>query len=113
MANTEKKITTAEIKARAKEEVFSQIRSILEGMNMEMVGSTAYIPRMVEGQEIWVEVKLTAKNNTATKRGDAFDPFVAREAYEEDQRVKAENRSRKAKEKAEAKAAKEAAKSAQ
>lgn len=96
----EKKMTMAEIKATAKAEVFAEIAPILEQLNVEMVGPVAYIPRTVGGQELWVEVKLTTKQYTDTSRSKAFDPFVAREAYEADQEAKRKEAEIKAKNKA-------------
>ena len=74
---TEKKMTAAEIKATAKENVLNVLRDVLESNGAEMVGNTAYIPQTVGEQEVWVEVKLTTKQYTDTKVSKAFDPFVA------------------------------------
>lgn len=61
---------------------------------------TSYVPVTVGEQEVWVEVKLTTKQFTDTKVSPAFDPFVAREEYEEDMRIKEEIRKAKEIEKA-------------
>ena len=93
---TEKKMTAAEIKATAKENVLNVLRDVLESNGAEMVGNTAYIPQTVGEQEVWVEVK----QYTDTKVSKAFDPFVAREEYEEEQKIKRDEAEAKAKAKA-------------
>lgn len=97
---TEKKMTAAEIKATAKENVLNVLRDVLESNGAEMVGNTAYLPQTVGEQEVWVEVKLTTKQYTDTKVSKAFDPFVAREEYETEQAIKAAEAEAKAKAKA-------------
>ena len=103
------KMTMAQMKEIAKAQVLEKLASTYEGMNVEMVGNVAYVPLTVEGQEMWVEIKLTTKQWTNTKVSDAFDPFVAREQYEEEMKIKAEEKAIKEKEK-EAKIARSKAK---
>ena len=97
---TEKKMTAAEIKATAKAEVLAELSAKLDELGAEMVGNVAYIPQTVGEQEVWVEVKLTTKQYTDTKVSKAFDPFVAREEYEEEQKIKRDEAEAKAKAKA-------------
>ena len=97
---TEKKMTAAEIKATAKAEVLAELSAKLDELGAEMVGNVAYIPQTVGEQEVWVEVKLTTKQYTDTKVSKAFDPFVAREEYEEEQKIKRDEAEAKAKVKA-------------
>ena len=85
---TEKKMTMAQIKAAAKEKVFNALAQKYEELSGEVIGSNAYIPVTIGDQELWVEVKLTSKQYTDTKVSKAFDPFVAREAYEADLTIK-------------------------
>jgi hypothetical protein len=105
------KMTSAQIKETAKSTVLAKFTALYDSLSAEMVGNIAYIPVTVGGQEVWVEVKLTTKQWTDTKVSDAFDPFTAREEYEEEQRIKAEEKAIKEKEKA-AKVARSAAKRA-
>lgn len=100
---TEKKMTMAQIKAISKENVLSAIRGILDEMGAEWVGNTPYIPQTVGDQEVWVEVKTTTKQFTNTKRGEAFDPFIARQAYEFDQKGKEEEAEKRKREREEKK----------
>jgi hypothetical protein len=104
-------MTSAQIKESAKSTVLAKFTALYDSLSAEMVGNIAYIPVTVGGQEVWVEVKLTTKQWTDTKVSDAFDPFTAREEYEEEQRIKAEEKAIKEKEKA-AKVARSAAKRA-
>lgn len=105
------KMTAAQIKENAKLNVLNALKEFYESMGAEMVGNVAYIPQTVDGIEVWVEIKLTTKQWTNTKVADAFDPFVAREAYEAEQKIKEEEKAIKAKEK-EAKIARSNAKRA-
>ena len=105
------KMTMAQMKETAKAIVLEKLEKVYEDLGVEMVGNVAYVPLTVEGQEMWVEVKLTTKQWTSTKVSEAFDPFVARQEYEEEQRMKAEEKAIKAKEK-EAKIARSNAKRA-
>lgn len=93
------KMTAAQVKEIAKANVLESLKENYEALGAEMVGNVAYIPQTVDGIEVWVEIKLTTKQWTNTKVADAFDPFVAREVYEEDQRIKEEEKAIKAKEK--------------
>ena len=93
------KMTTAQIKETAKNIVLEKLVPTYESLNVEMVGNVAYVPLTVEGVELWVEVKLTTKQWTSTKVSEAFDPFVAREDYEAEKRMKDEEKAIKAKEK--------------
>ena len=103
------KMTSAQVKENGKVQVLDKLTPVLEEMGAEMVGKTAYVPLTVDGIEIWVEVKLTTKQWTDTKVSEAFDPFVAREEYEAEMQIKAEEKAVKAREK-EAKIARSAEK---
>ena len=93
------KMTTAQIKEVAKENVLVNLKELYENMGAEMVGKIAYVPQTVDGVEVWVEIKLTTKQWTNTKVSDAFDPFIAREEFETEQKMKEEEKAIKAKEK--------------
>ena len=105
------KMTMAQMKETAKTIVLEKLERVYEDLGVEMVGNVAYVPLTVEGQEMWVEVKLTTKQWTNTKVSEAFDPFLARQEYEDEQKMKAEEKAIKAKEK-EAKIARDNAKRA-
>ena len=105
------KMTTAQIKEVAKAKVLEALSPSYENLSAEMVGNVAYVPLTIEGIELWVEVKLTTKQWTNTKVSEAFDPFLARQEYEDEQKMKAEEKAIKAKEK-EAKIARDNAKRA-
>lgn len=99
------KITMAQKKAMAKANVLKGLTDALATFEPEYVGSTPYVRQEIDGTEIWIEVKLTAKNNTDVHKKDgtvvlAFDPFVAREDYEAEQAIKAEKTAEKEKAKA-------------
>ena len=93
------KMTMAQMKETAKAIVLEKLEKVYEDLGVEMVGNVAYAPITVEGQEMWVEVKLTTKQWTSTKVSDAFDPFVAREEYEAEKKMKEKEKAIKAKEK--------------
>lgn len=93
------KMTMAQVKENAKLGVLENLKATYEAMGAEMVGNVAYIPQTVDGIEVWVEVKLTTKQWTDTKVSNAFDPFEAREAYEAEMKMKAEEKEIKEKEK--------------
>ena len=97
---TEKRMTAAEIKATANVNVLGALSDKLEELGAEMVGNVAYVPQTIGEQEVWVEVKLTTKQYTDTKVSKAFDPFVARAEYEEEQEIKRIEAEAKAKAKA-------------
>lgn len=94
---TEKKMTAAEIKEISKANVLDALRETLEKLNVEMVGNIAYIPQTIGDTELWVEVKLTAKQYIDTTKSPAFDPFVARQAYEEEMEIKRKEKEEKEK----------------
>ena len=101
------KMTAAMMKETAKRNVLALLADALEANGAERYGSDfeVAIPTEVNGQEIWVGVVLTAKQYTATK---VSDPFELRAEYDEEQRIKAEEKAEKDKAKAEAKARREA-----
>lgn len=104
------KMTAAMMKETAKRNVLALLAETLEANGAERYGSDfeVAIPTEVNGQEIWVGVVLTAKQYTATKVSDPFDPFALRAEYDEEQRIKAAEKAEKDKAKAEAKARREA-----
>ena len=105
MSATEKKMTTPVIKATAKADVFESIKPALDEMNAEYVGNVAYIPMTYGDVEVWVEVKLTAKNwyDSKSSTGNTikgFDVFEKQREYEAEMEVKRIEAEAKAKAKA-------------
>lgn len=88
--NYEKKPTAAVIKAAAKKLVFDALQAgtPLNDLQAEFVGAVPYIPVSINEQEVWVEIKLTTKQWTDSKRAKAFDPFEAQAEFEETRAAK-------------------------
>lgn len=99
------KMTMAMVKETAKRNVLGMLEEILENCNAERYGSpfNVAIPTTVDGKEIWVKVDITCAQYIDTKVSKAFDPFVKRQEYDEEQSIKAQEREAKARAKAEAK----------
>jgi hypothetical protein len=99
MAN---KTTAAQIKEMAKRNVLDTLADAFENVGAERYGSDfeMAIPTIVEGQELWVGIVLTAKQYTKTKVSDPFDPFVLREEYDAEQNIKAKQKAENAAKKA-------------
>lgn len=75
-------MTQAQMKENAKAQVKEMLDEALATANAETVGGFEFaIPTEVNGQEIWVEVKLTAKNWYDTKTTKAYDPFEKSNEY--------------------------------
>lgn len=98
----------SEILETAKNNVFDSIIETLNGLNCERYGSKFQmaVPTVVDGIEVWVKVDLTAANYADTKVSKAFDPFVKRAEYDEEQALKAKEAEAKAKAREEKKARK-------
>lgn len=86
-----KKMTQAEIRKIAKERALTEIQF---SKNFENAGQDAFaVPIMVDDTEVWVEVKITAKNWYDTARSKAYDPFLEEEQWQmtlSDRNAKAE-----------------------
>lgn len=72
------------MKETAKAIVMKPLSTVFEGLGATMVGNTAYIPTDVQGQRIFVEVKVTAKNWYDTKTSLACDPEEILREYNEE-----------------------------
>jgi len=91
-----------EIKESAKATVLAMLESTLENSGAERYG-TPYnqaIPVTIDGQEIWVKVDITCAQYIDTKVSKAFDPFVKRQEFDEEQEIKRKEKEAKAKAKA-------------
>ena len=61
-------------------------------------GSWAIL-QTVDGQEVWTEITVKSKAWEPTKRSEAFDPYVAMEAWKTDKALKAKEKAEKEAEK--------------
>lgn len=94
------KITDAQMKENAKMEAFGRLTEILEKMGAEQVSSFTFaVPTVQEGQEVWVEIDLTAKQWKPTKVTSAYDPFEKARIWKEEQETKASEKAQKLAEK--------------
>lgn len=98
-------MTTAQKNAQVKSNIIEALLSNLPEGSIQVGSAEFAIPTTVEGELRYAEIKVTAKNNKATKVSPAYDPQVKRE----DWLAEMGERERKAQEKAEAKAKKIAA----
>ena len=98
---TENKMTAMAMKAAARKLVLDELQKgvSLNDLNAEFVGAVPYIPTCINGQEIWVEIKLTSKQFTDTERTPAFDVFEAQEAFRIETEQKEKEKERKKAEK--------------
>ncbi len=78
------KITASAAKEIAKRSILAHMEDLLRMIGAERYGSDfeLAVPTVVEGQEIWVKVDLTAAQWKDTKVSPLFDPFVKREEYD-------------------------------
>ena len=93
-------MTTAAKNAAIKANVIENLLSNLPEGSVQVGDAEFAIPTMVDGELRYAEIKVTAKNNKATKVSPAYDPQAKRAEWI----VMLAERDLKAKEKAEAKA---------
>lgn len=75
-------LTAEQMRAEAKALAWQKLEAALATANAELVEPfTSAISVTVNGQEIWVEVKLTAKQWKPSKVSPAYDPFEKAEEY--------------------------------
>ncbi len=99
-----------EMKATARQMTIAAIMpSLEENEAVKFADGSFAILQIVEGQEVWTEVTVKSKAWKDTKVSKAFDPYEAAQAWEEEKKIKADNKAVKEKEKA-AKIAKDKAK---
>ena len=90
-----------------KEALRLALEQIQYGENFENAGQNAKAVAVeVNGQEIWVENKLTVKQWTKTQKADPYDPFV-KEAEWQDELHRREVNAEEARRKKEKKIAKQ------
>lgn len=90
-----------EMKATARQMTIAAIMpSLMENDAVKFADGSFAILQIVDGQEIWTEVTVKSKAWKDTKVSKAFDPYEAAQEWEEDRRIKADNKAAKEKEKA-------------
>lgn len=101
MAN--EKMTQAQKLETAKNNVIGMFAEMLETANAERVGDYTYaVPTEVNGNEVWVEVDLTAKTTMTTEEGKVpYDPFEKSAVWEAEKEIKKAAAEERAKKKAE------------
>lgn len=95
-------MTTAQKNAKVKSNIIETLLSNLPEGSIQVGSAEFAIPTTVEGELRYAELKVTAKNNKATKVSPAYDP----QAKREDWLAELGERERKAQERDERKAKK-------
>ena len=99
-----------EIKSTARQMTIAALMPVLQENEAVKFGDASFaILQTVDGQEVWTEVSIKSKAYKPTKVSPAFDPYEVAAAWEEEKRIKADNKAAKDAEKA-AKVAKAKAK---
>ena len=98
-------MTTAQKNAKVKSNIIETLLSNLPEGSIQVGSAEFAIPTTAEGELRYAELKVTAKNNKATKVSPAYDP----QAKREDWLAELGERERKAQERDERKAKKIAA----
>ncbi len=99
------KMNEATIRNTAKQMTIEAIIEVLQANDAVKFadGSFAILQNVDTGEgepmEVWTEITVKSKNWKDTKRGKAFDPFVAAEEWEADKVFKAEEKAKKEAEK--------------
>ena len=95
------KLTMAQVKEQAKVRGFEAIKDSLELAEAVQFADYKFaILTEVEGQEVWVEIALTAKQYTDTKIASAFDPYEVAKEWQLEKETKEKEAQTKAKAKA-------------
>ena len=90
-----------EIKATARQMTIAAIMpALMENDAVKFADASFAILQTVDGQEIWTEVTVKSKAYKPTKVSPAFDPYEAAAAWEEEKKIKADNKAAKDAEKA-------------
>ena len=90
----------AEIQSAVKSSVFEEIKTLFAETGEQFGDFEIAVPVEVDGSERWAKVSVVCGQLKDTKTSKAFDPFVAREAWEADKAYKAQLAESKAKAKA-------------
>jgi len=87
-------------KNAARAAVMTQFTEMLDSCAaVQFADSSFAILQEVEGQEIWVEVTFKAKAFKPTKLSPPFDPFETAQVWQEEKKIKEQEKAEKAKEK--------------
>ena len=90
-----------EIRTAARTLTAETLTAVLDANDaIQFADASWAILQNVDGQEVWTEITVKSKAYKPTKVADAFDPFVAAEAWQEEKRIKAEEKATKDAEKA-------------
>lgn len=90
-----------EIKSTARQMTIAAIMPVLqENDAVKFADASFAILQVVDGQEVWTEVTVKSKAYKPTKVSPAFDPYEVAAAWEEEKKIKDENKAAKAAEKA-------------
>ena len=94
-------MNATEIKNAARNVTIAALRDTLEEQAAVQFADASWaILQTIDGQEVWVEVSVKTKTYKPTKVSPAFDPYEAAEAWQEEKRIKAEEKAAKDAEKA-------------
>ena len=74
-------MTTAQKNAKVKSNIIETLLSNLPEGSIQVGSAEFAIPTTVEGELRYAELKVTAKNNKATKVSPAYDPQAKREDW--------------------------------
>lgn len=97
----------AEIQSAVKSAVFEEIKALFVESGEQFGDFEIAVPVEVDGVERWAKVSVVCGQLKDSKSSKAFDPFVAREAWESDKAYKqalAESKAKAKADKAKAKA---------
>ena len=90
-----------EIRTAARALTAETLTAVLDANDAVQFADASWaILQNVDGQEVWTEITVKSKAYKPTKVAEAFDPFVAAEAWQEEKRIKAEEKAAKDAEKA-------------
>lgn len=94
-------MTANEIRTTARDNTAALLTEVFNANDAVQFADASWaILQEIDGQEVWTEITVKSKAYKPTKVADAFDPFVAAEAWKEEKRIKAEEKAAKAAEKA-------------
>lgn len=94
------KMKVMEIQKAVKSSAFAEIKELFGERAEQFNDFELAVPVEVDGRECWAKVSVVCGQLTDTKSSNAFDPFVARELWEEDKATKEKIAQEKAKAKA-------------
>lgn len=99
----DKKMTQAQVLAKAKENIYDLFKEIIERSQGEQVADFAFaIPTQVNDMEKWVRIEFTAKTTMTTDDGKIpYDPFIEQENWKADKEIKQAQADERARKKAE------------